>query len=321
MRAVVVERYGGPEVARVTEVPRPEPGRGEVLVRVMAAAVTSGDARLRAARFPPGFGVLTRLAVGLRGPRCRVLGAALSGTVEATGAEVSGFAAGDAVCAMNGFRMRGHAELVAVKAERLARLPAGVTHEQAAGILFGGTTALHYLRDKGRLRAGMRVLVNGASGAVGTAAVQLARHGGATVTAVTSAANAELVASLGAAEVIDYRLQPLDTLGERFDIVLDTVGNLDLASGRRLLADGGRLLLAVASLGQMLRARGDAAAGPAPERVADIDELLALVAGGDLTVVVSRTFALEEIADAYRLIDGGHKVGNIVVLPGRHGTG
>lgn len=321
MKAVVVERYGGPDVAQVVDVPRPVPGRGEVLVRVMAAAVTSGDARLRAARFPPGFGVLTRLAIGLRGPRCRVLGGTISGTVESTGAEVTGFAAGEPVCAMTGLRMRGHAELVAVKAGRLAHLPAGVTHEQAAGILFGGTTALHYLRDKGRIRAGMRVLVNGGSGAVGTAAVQLARHAGATVTAVTSAANAELVASLGAAEVIDYRRQPLGSIAERFDIVLDTVGNLDLASGRRLLADGGRLLLVVASLGQMLRARGDAAAGPAPERVADIDELLALVARGDLTVVVSRTFALDDIAEAYRLIDGGHKVGNIVLLPGGHGIG
>ena len=321
MRAVVVERYGGPDAARVAEVSRPEPGRDDVLVRVAAAAVTSGDARMRAARFPPGFALPSRLAIGLRGPRRRVLGATLSGTVESIGGGVTGFAVGDAVCTINGARMGAHAELVAVKAERLARLPDGVTHEQAAGILFGGTTALHYLRNKGRLRAGMRVLVNGASGAVGTAAVQLARHAGATVTAVTSAANTELVTSLGAEEVIDYRAKPLDTLDQRFDIVLDTVGNLDLASGRRLLADGGRLLLVVASLGQMLRARGDAAADPAPERVADYDELLALVAAGDLTVVVSRTFPLDEIADAYRLIDSGHKVGNILVLPGGHEIG
>ena len=161
----------------------------------------------------------------------------------------------------------------------------------------------------------MRVLVNGGSGAVGTAAVQLARHAGATVTAVTSDANTELMGSLGATHVIDYRRQPLDGIDERFDIVLDTVGNLDLTSGRRLLADGGRLLLAVASLGQMLRARGDVAAGPAPERVADMEELLALVAQGALTVVVSATFALSDIVEAYRLVDGGHKVGNVLVLP------
>lgn len=321
MRAAVVERYGGPDAARVAEVPDPEPGRDEVLVRVVAAAVSSGDARLRAARYPPGFGMLPRLAIGLRGPRRRVLGVTLSGTVEEVGAGVSGFAAGDEVCTMNGARMGAHAELVAVKAERLVRLPAGVTHEQAAGVLFGGTTALHYLRDKGRLRPGMRVLVNGGSGAVGTAAVQLARHSGATVTAVTSAGNAELVRGLGAAHVIDYRAQPLATVDERYDIVLDTVGNLDIVSGRRLLADGGRLLLAVASLGQMLRARGDVAAGPAPERVADMAELLALVAQGELVAVVSRTFPLAEIAEAYRLVDGGHKVGNVLVLPGGHGNG
>jgi len=235
--------------------------------------------------------------------------------VEESGAEVAGFAPDDAVCAMNGTRMGAHAEYVAVKAQRLARVPAGVTHEQAAGVLFGGSAALYYLRDKGRLRSGMRVLVNGGSGAVGTAAVQLARHAGATVTAVTSAANAELVLRLGATQVIDYRHQPLSSIDERFDIVLDTVGNMSPTSGRRLLADGGRLLLVVASLGQMLRARGDVAAGPAPERVADMEELLALVAQGALTVVVNDTFALTDIVEAYRLVDSGHKVGNIVVLP------
>ncbi|NUT98334.1 MAG: NAD(P)-dependent alcohol dehydrogenase, partial [Saccharothrix sp.] len=181
MRAAVVDRYGAPEVVRVAEVPRPEPRAGEVVVRVRAVAVTSGDARIRAARFPRGFGVAGRLALGLRGPRRPVLGGSFSGEV----VEGAGFAPGDEVCGMSGVRLGAHAEYAAVPAAKLVRKPAGVSHEDAAGLLFGGSTALCLLRDKGAIKAGHRVLVNGASGAIGTNAVQLAKHFGAEVTAVT----------------------------------------------------------------------------------------------------------------------------------------
>lgn len=317
MRAAVVERYGSPEVVRVTEVPRPVPRAGGVLVRVRAVAVTSADARIRAARFPAGFGLLARLAFGVVRPRRKILGSSFSGVVEA--AVTGDLAPGAEVCGMTGAALGAHAEYVVVPARKLARVPSGVSHDDAAGVLFGGTTALYFLRDRATVGPGTSVLVNGASGAIGTNAVQLAAHLGATVTGVAGAHNAQLVRELGAARVIDHAGDALATTTERFDVVLDTVGTLSIASGRRLLRPGGKLLLAVAGLGETIRARGDVAAGTSPERVADFDHLLGLVAEGTLTVVHDRSAptarGLDGIADAHRRVDSGRKRGNIVVHP------
>jgi NADPH:quinone reductase-like Zn-dependent oxidoreductase len=315
MEAAVVDSYGTPEVVRIVDVPRPTPRSGEVLVRVAAVAVTSADARIRAARFPAGFGVPARLVFGLFRPRRRILGSTFSGVVESVAPGVDAVSAGDEVCGMTGTRLGAHAEYLAVPAVKLARKPSEVTHEDAAGLLFGGSTALYFLRDKAAVGPGITVLVNGASGAIGTNAVQLARHLGATVTGVTSAANAAMVATLGADRVIDYEKQDLSAIAERFDVVLDTVGNLTIASGRRLLRDDGTVVLAVASLGETIRARGTVVAGSAPERVADFDFLLALVARGEITVVQDASFDLGRIADAYRRVDSGRKRGNVVVRP------
>lgn len=315
MRAVVVDRYGPPDVARVVDVPRPSPRQGEVLVRVVAAAVTSGDARIRGARFPPGFGLPARLVFGLRGPRHRILGMVFSGIVDGVGPGVANAAPGHAVCGMTGTSMGAHAEYVSVSARKVAAVPSGVSHADAAGLLFGGSTALYFLRDKASVGPGMTVLVNGASGAVGSNAVQLARHFGATVTAVTSAGNADFVRRLGVGRVIDYGVSDVRALADRFDVVFDAVGNLSIASGRRLLRDGGVLVLAVASLWDMLRARRGVVAGSGPERAADFEWLLQRVAANELTVVVDHTFPLDHIADAYRLVDSGHKRGNVIVRP------
>lgn len=315
MRAAVVDRYGPPEVARVVAVPRPSPGKDEVLVRVVAAAVTSGDARIRGASFPSGFGLPARLAFGLRGPRRRILGMVFSGVIEDAGVGVAHVAPGQSVCGMTGMSMGAHAEYVRVTAPRVAVVPSGVSHPDAAGLLFGGSTALHFLRDRASVRPGMEVLVNGASGAVGSNAVQLARHFGATVTGVTSAGNADFVRRLGADRVIDYAVDDVANLPDRFDVVFDAVGNLSITSGRRLLRDGGVLVLAVADLWDTLRARRGVVAGPAPERADDFAWLLQLVAANELTVVVDRTFPLDHIADAYRLVDSGHKRGNVIVRP------
>ena len=315
MRAAVVDRYGAPEVVRVAEVARPEPRSGEVLVLVRAVAVTSGDARIRGARFPAGFGFLARLMFGIVRPRRPILGSSFSGVIETVGARVTGLAAGDEVCGMTGTKLGAHAEYLAVSAKKVTRKPPGLTHEDAAGLLFGGTTALFFLRDKASVGPATSVLVNGASGAVGTNAVQLAKHLGATVTGVTSAANAVLVTELGADHVVDYTTEDLTATSQRFDVVLDTVGNLSIASGRRLLRGKGVLLLAVASLGDTIRARGAVVAGSAPERADDFDLLLGLAARGELTVVVDEIYDLDDIADAYRRVDGGHKVGNIIVRP------
>lgn len=315
MRAAVVDRYGPPEVAVVRDVPLPGVRANEVLVRVAAAAVTSGDARIRAARFPTGFGPLARPAFGLRGPRRKILGGTFSGTVQAVGPGVTAFSPGDQVCGMAGARMGAHAEYVAVAGRRLVAKPAQVSHEDAAGLLFGATTALWFLRDRASVRPGRTVLVIGASGAVGTNAVQLATSFRATVTGVTSARNARLVTDLGAVRVIDHTRTDLAAVTDRFDVVLDTVGTLSRSSGRRLLTEGGVLLLPVASLWDTLRARGTVVAGSAPERAADFEYLLGLVVDGALTVVIDEVLDLAQIATAYRRVDSGRKVGNVLVRP------
>jgi len=317
MRAAVVREYGAPDVVRVVDVDTPVPGPKEVLVRVHATAVTAADSRIRGARFPRGFAPFARLAFGLRRPRRTVLGNTFSGVVEAVGDgdKVAGFAVGDEVAGTTGLRMGTHAEYAVVPASRVVAKPAGVSHDDAAGVLFGGATALFFLRDKATVRPGTTVLVIGASGAIGTSAVQLAKHFGGVVTGVTSGASAELVRSLGADHVVDYTTTDIASLPERYDVVLDTVGTLSPASGRRLLPDGGVLLLAVADLGEILRARGDVRAGTSPERVEDARELLDLVASGALRVVLDRVVPLDEVVAAHERVDSGRKVGNLVLHP------
>ncbi len=315
MRAAVVDRFGPPDVVRMEERPMPVPGKGRVLVRVRAAAVTSADARIRGARFPRGFGIPAHLAFGIRKPRRPVLGSSVSGVVESLGEGVTGLAPGDEVCGMSGSRMGAHAEFVAVDAKRLVRRPDAVSPEDAAGLLFGGTTALHFLHTKVPVRPGMTVLINGASGAIGTTAVQLAVNAGAEVTAVTSGRNATLAQELGAQRVIDYTQQSLADLPNSYDLVLDTFGTLDRDSGRRLLNPGGTVVLAVADLADTLRARGNVVAGVSSERPEAFTALLEMVEQGHLRVVTDRVLPLTDVVEAHRVVDSGRKVGNIVLVP------
>jgi NADPH:quinone reductase-like Zn-dependent oxidoreductase len=313
VKAAVVERYGPPEVVSVRDVPDPVAGKGQVLVRVHATAVSSGDARIRGRRFPPGFALPARLVIGWRGPRRSVLGGVYSGVVEAVGPGVTGVAVGDEVCGMTGARMGAHAELAAVRADRLCAKPAGVDHEQAAAILFGGSTARHFLRDL--VGPGKRVLVNGASGAVGSAAVQLARLAGAHVTGVCSDRNADLVRSLGAEEVVDHARHRVADLTETYDVVLDTVGNLDRRSGRRLLATDGVLVLVAAGLADTVLARGNVRAGVSSEDPEIFAWWLERIAAGEARAIVDRTLPLSEVVEAHRIVDSGRKVGNLVLTP------
>lgn len=315
MRAAVYERYGPPEVVSVREIPTPVPGKGEVRVRIEATAVTAADGRLRAARFPRGFGPFARLAFGVSGPRRQVLGSCLAGVIESVGPGVAQFAIGDEVCGMAGSRMGTHAELAVVSADRLVPKPSGVSHDDAAAVLFGGTTAWQFLHVKSSVAPGDRVLVVGASGAVGSNALQLAVIAGAAVTAVTSSANAELARRLGAQEVVDYAITDITSMSERFDLVIDTVGTLTKSTGRPLLRPGGVLLLVAADLWGTVTARGNVRAGVAGEDVADMTALLDLVADGSLQVPMDRALPLDDIVEAHRRVDSGRKVGNIVVRP------
>ncbi|WP_040785555.1 NAD(P)-dependent alcohol dehydrogenase [Nocardia pneumoniae] len=315
MKAAVADRYGPPKVVRVSEVDTPSIRGGEVLVRVAAVAVTAADSRIRAARFPQGFGPFARLAFGVVRPRRKILGSAFSGVVEAVGPKVTEFSVGDEVAGMAGIGMGAHAEYLAVQAKKIVHKPATVTHDDAAAILFGGSTALHYLRDKVTVKPGDSVLVNGASGAIGTNAVQLAKFFGANVTGVTSTPNAELVTKLGADRVIDYQANAVVELTDRFDVVLDTVGNISPSSGKKLLTAEGSLLLAVANLWETVRARGNVKAGPSPEKAEAFAFLLDLAANDHLVAVIDKVLTLDDIVEAHERVDSGRKVGNIIIRP------
>lgn len=317
MTAANTERYGPPSVITLISRERPAPKTGEGLVRVHAAAVTAADARFRSGNFPPGFAIPGKIALGIRGPRRKRPGMVFAGSVESLGDEVTSLAVADRVVGMTGIRQGAHAEYVTVPASVVTRVPDAVTSADAAATLFGGTAALYFLRDRAKLQAGQSVLINGASGSVGSAAVQLARTMGADVTAVCSAANADLARQLGAERVIDYGQTPVSALREQFDVVLDAVGNIDRALGQRLTQPGGNLLLAVANLGDTVAARGNVHAGSAPERPDDFAFLLELVADGSFDPLTEVVGGLEALPEAHARIDSGRKVGNLVVTPNK----
>ncbi len=323
MRAAVYERYGPPDVVEIREVPTPVPGPGEVLIKVRATTVSTGDWRARSLEMPPGFGPFGRLAFGITRPRQPILGTELSGVVAATGDGVTALRVGDEVFAFADARMGSHAEYRCMAAEGLvARKPGNLSFEQAAALSFGGMTMLNFYR-RGVLARGERVLVNGASGSVGSAAVQLALHLGAEVTAVCSGANVEMVRALGAHEVIDYTRADFAANGKQYDVIVDTVGNAGYARVERSLAKGGRLLVVLGGFADLLlapltgRTRGHRViAGPALARVEDLHRLAEIATAGGFTPLIDQVYPFERIVDAHRRVETGRKRGSVVVRIG-----
>lgn len=317
MRAWVATAYGGPEGLALREVKLPLPGAGEVVIRVEATTVSSGDRRIRALDLPAGMALMGRLALGVRRPRRPILGAELTGHIAAVGQGVTRFAPGDGVIAFPGFRQGAHAEFVVMPAAGMVMpRPAGMPIETAAALGFGGTTARHYLRRAG-LRAGERVLVIGASGTVGAALVQLAVAAGAVVSAVTSTGNVALVQGMGAAKVIDYVGRDIAALPGRWDIVADAVAALSFRSALPLLAEGGRYLAIAGGLGDMIaRRRGSRRpiAGPAAERPDDLAALVDLAARGLFRPPIDAVFPFDALPAAHARADTGRKRGSLVVL-------
>jgi NADPH:quinone reductase-like Zn-dependent oxidoreductase len=248
LKAVVFKKYGPPDVLRLREVPKPVPADGEILVRVHATTVSSGDARLRALRVPRGLKLPVRVSRGFFGPRQPILGFDLAGEVEDAGRSVETFMPGDRVIGSVGFQLGCHAEYRCLPAGgTIAAIPDGIGYDEAVAACFGGATALYFL-ERGNLRRGERIVVNGASGAVGTMAVQLAKHVDAEVTGVCSARNVELVRSLGADHVVDYGADDFTRNGETYDVIMDTVGNAPYARVRGSLKPGGRFLMVIGDL-------------------------------------------------------------------------
>jgi NADPH:quinone reductase-like Zn-dependent oxidoreductase len=320
MRAIVCSRYGSPDVLQVKEIPKPVPADNEVLIKLRATTVTAGDWRVRSMDVPTGFRLLARLALGISKPRQPILGTELAGDIEAVGKAVTRFKPGDQVFAFSDLRMGCHVEWKCMPEDgSVVAKPANLSYEEAAALSFGGTTALVYLR-KAKIQPGDRVLVNGASGGVGTAAVQLAKHFGAQVTGVCSGGNFELVRSIGADALIDYTKEDFTKDGETYDIIVDTAGTAPFSRSKRSLAKGGRLLQVLGTLPDLLLAPWyslttdkKVIAGPQTASPDDVRFLAGLAEKGQLKPVIDRRFPFEQIADAHRYVDAGHKKGNVVV--------
>lgn len=304
MRAVVCTRYGPPEVLALREVDKPKPRNDELLVKVHATTVHVGDTRIRSLDIPgPGWQrLLARLVLGFSAPRKAILGMDLAGEVEAVGPSVQRFKVGDQVFAStvsSGFGA--YAEYKCVAEDGLVALkPTNISYEEAAPIPSGGLTALCVTRQA-NIQEGQQVLIYGASGSVGTFAVQLARLFGAEVTGVCSTANLGMVRSLGASTVIDYTEEDFVDGGQRYDVIFDAVDKLAPEHGHKALKPGGVYL------------NVDKSSDKCELKAADLNYLKELVEAGDLKAVIDRRYALEEIVDAHRYVDQGHKKGNVVV--------
>ena len=316
MKAWICTAYGGPEVLALQDRPVPLPKDGEVLVKNRATTVASGDMRVRSLLLPRGFGILGRLALGFARPRKPILGTEFSGTVAAVGRGVSAYKPGDDVFGFPGAAMGCHAEFRAIKVSKpIALKPANLSFEEAASLPFGAMTALDYLRKAG-LKPGERLLVIGASGAVGSAMVQLGKHMGAVVTGVTSSGNAELVQSLGADAVMDYTKQDFTKAGQSFDVIADTVAASTFAKCLPILNEQGRYLAIAGGLPDLLalpKGTKKSIGGPASEKPEDFAEVARLAATGVLKPVIDRIFSFNEMREAHARVDTGRKRGSVVV--------
>ena len=321
MKAIVIDRYGEPDVLRLEEVDKPVAGDGQVLVRVRASSVNPYDWHLFTGR-PKLF----RAAFGLLRPRHRILGADLAGQVEAVGANVTRFAPGDEVYGLT--TAGAYAEYVAVAEAELAPRPVNLTFEQAAAVPLAGGTALQAIRDRGRVQPGQKVLINGASGGVGTFAVQIAKADGAEVTGVCSTGNVDMVRSIGADHVIDYTRDDFTSGSPRYDLLLDNVGNRLLSEYRRALQPKGMYLASHGQpehtwLGPMLFLARAAMLSPfvgqklttfnAQPRTEDLRTLKDLIEAGTVTPVIDRAYPLAEVPEAFRYLEQWHARGKVVI--------
>ncbi len=303
MKAAVCTSYGPPDVLKITDIPKPTPKSNEILVRIKASAVNSGDVRVRSLDVDGLMRVVMRLVLGLTKPRKPVLGTVFSGIVEAVDDKVTLFKPGDEVFGLTGFNFGTFAEFMTLPENSAVALkPSGASFESAAAILFGGSTALYFL-EKARLGSepNQSVLIYGATGSVGTSAIQVAKHHKANVTAVCSAAGMELAKSLGADTLIDYQQQDFKECGEKFDIVFDAVGKTNKKDCKGLLKPGG-VFVTVGGL------------DVASETKEQLETLSKMFEEGSLKDAIDKTYSIDEIVEAHRYVDSGHKKGNVVIV-------
>lgn len=315
MQAWVCGAYGGPENLTLQTLATPVPQSHQVLIKVAATTVDSGDVRIRTQNLPRGMGWMGRLAFGFRRPRRPVLGTNVVGEVAAVGSSVTRFKIGDRVIGLTGAKGGAYATYCCVAEKKTASVPDDIKAEQAIAVVFGGLTALHFLRAAG-VKAGERVLVIGASGAVGSALVQLAATEGAEVTAMTSQANADWVAKLGASNVVDYHQTSFPELTGQFDIIADAVAATHFKQAKQRLREHGRYLPIAGGLPDLLaRSSGTRrnVKGMAPDDPDMVEQLLHRVAEGRLTPVIHEVMAFSQMREAHRLVEAGHKRGSLVL--------
>jgi len=328
MKAVVYEKYGPPEVLQIKEVGKPVPKDNEVLIKVFAATVACEDPMIRSFTFSPLFWLPLRIAFGLIRPRKTILGSELAGEVEAVGKDVKRFKKGDQVFGVDLKGLGAYAEYKCLAEEGvLAIKPANVTYEEAAPIC-GALAALNILMDKANIQSGQKVLINGASGNLGTASVQVAKYFGAEVTGICSTKNLELVKTLGADKVIDYTKEDFTKSGKTYDIIFDVVSKSSFSRCKSLLTRNGVYFSAVPRLAILLEVLWTSKFGskkakfsatglrPIPERMVLLKKLIEIVEAGKVKTVIDRSYPLEQIVEAHRYVETGHKRGNVVIVVG-----
>ena len=315
MKAMVYTKYGPPDVLRLEEVERPIPGDDEVLVKVHATTATTAEGMMR--RGEPFWG---RAILGLEKPRRKILGLEFAGHISSLGKSVKRFEKGDQVYGFTGFRLGAYAEYVCMPEKgSLGIKPANTTYEEAAAVVDGASTALFFLRDKANIQHGQKVLINGASGSIGTSAVQLARYFGAEVTGVCSTTNVELVRSLGADTVIDYAQEDFTRNGRTYDIIFDTVGKSSFHRCKGSLEKNGCYLPTVGLMNYVLALWTSIIGGKRVKSGMSISKADALVfikdlvEAGEIKPVIDRRYPLEQAAEAHRYVERGHKKGNVVI--------
>lgn len=315
MKAAICTAYGSPEVIQIKEVKKPQVKEDEILIKIQASSLSSGDARMR--RADP---FLIRLIFGFQRPRNPVLGVVVAGEIEAVGTKVRKFKVGDRVFGTTGISFGAHAQYQAISENStLAIIPEGMTYAEAAAIPFGGTAALHFLK-KAEVKPGDKVLIYGASGAIGTIALQVAKYYGAEVTAVCSGRNAALVHDLGADKVIDYTKEDFSSSVEKYDVIFETVGKSSFRSGIKALKKGGKILLAAAGFKLMFGASlysvfsdKKVVAGVVEESAQDLEFLKELIKSGHLQTVTDKIYPLRDIRKAHAYVDTGRKRGNVIL--------
>ena len=327
MKAIVCTKYGRPEVLQLQEVEKPSPKNNELLIRIYATTVTTGDCEIRRGETPITIllWLPMRIAFGFRGPRKKILGQELAGEIEAIGKDIKLYRKGDQVFAATGFGFGAYAEYICLPEEGcLAKKPANMTYEEAAAVPVGGLEALHFLR-KVNIQSGQKVLINGASGTIGSFAVQLAKYFGAEVTGVCSTKNLDMVRSIGADQVIDYTQEDFTKSGQRYDLILDVVAYRSIFDYKRALSPKGIYVFVGGStaaifqalfLGPLISMTGSKKMGIVmwkPNKKEDLVFLKELFEAGKVVPVIDRRYPLSEVAEAFRYLEEGHHQGKIVI--------